>query len=202
MSIQLLIFYIFAATAVGSAAMVITSRNPVHSALFLVLTFVASAGIWILAQAEFLALILILVYVGAVMTLFLFVVMMLNINIAVARKQMLRFLPIGIGVVALLLFLMFVAIKPENFGFDHLAQATAMPADFSSVEAIGKILYTDYVLPFELAAVLLLVAIIAAISLTHRPPRKRKTQNPVEQIRVRRQDRVKLVDMPVEEGNK
>lgn len=198
MSVQLLVFYAFAFTAVGAATMVVASGNPVRSALFLVLSFFACAGLWLLAHAEFLALVLILVYVGAVMTLFLFVIMMLNIDIVSVKSQFVRYLPLGIGVVALLVFLMLVAVRPENFAFSHLANAELHGPGYSNTKELGSVLYTNYAYAFEMAGVLLLVAIIAAISLSHRGPRNCKTQQPQMQIRVRREDRVRIVKMDPE----
>lgn len=193
MLVQQIIFYGLAALVVGSAVMVVLLNNPVRCALFLVLAFIGSAGLWILAYAEFLALVLILVYVGAVMTLFLFVIMMLDINVISMRRQFVKYVPFGLIVVGLLVVLMVLAIKPENFAFAPLTHAQSYPADYSNVKELGSVLYTQYVLAFELCAVLLLVAIIAAISLAHRPPRNVKTQRPVEQIFVKREDRVQLV---------
>ncbi|GAB4391670.1 MAG: NADH-quinone oxidoreductase subunit J [Gammaproteobacteria bacterium] len=198
MLVQHIIFYVFAILAITSAGAVILSNNPVRSALFLVMTFFASAGIWMLAHAEFLALILVLVYVGAVMTLFLFVVMMLNTEAINIKRQVIKYLPLGILIIGLLVFLTFVAIKPENFGFEHL-QALHLPElQQSNVESLGEVLYTQYALPFEVAAVLLLIAIISAISLAFRGSRECKSQDAVRQIRVRRADRVRLVKMKSE----
>jgi len=195
-SIQQFVFTIFATVAIGSGLMVVTQRNPVRSALFLVLTFFACSGIWILAHAEFLALVLILVYVGAVMTLFLFVVMMLNIDVATVKGGLLRHLPMGIFIVALLVGLMFMALRPEYFS--HIKASPGLVNGLTNTQALGMLLYTHYVYPFILAGVLLLVAIIAAISLSHRPPRNCKTQQTVAQIRVRREDCVRLVKMKAE----
>jgi len=198
MLIQQVIFAGFAIIAVGSALMVVSTRNPVRAVLFLVLAFIASAGIWMLAYAEFLALILVLVYVGAVMTLFLFVVMMLNIDVATGTRRFVRYLPLGFAIVGLLVFLMILAIKPEHFGLIAAADSARLAPNYSNVTELGRVLYTTYAYPLEIAASLLLVAIIAAISLTHLPPRHARTQKPVEQIRVRREDRVRLVKMKTE----
>lgn len=195
MSIQHIIFYLFSLLMLGSATAVITARNPVHSVLFLVLTFFAASAIWIFLQSEFLALALIFVYVGAVMTLFLFVVMMLNIDLAPLRKGFIRYLPLGLLVIILLMAFLFIAIKPGYTNFDAY-KMVVQPADYSNVKALGSILYTDYVYPFELAAVLLLVAIIAAITLTFRGRRNRKLQQINEQVRVRKEDRIKIIKMP------
>ncbi|KTD04554.1 NADH-quinone oxidoreductase subunit J [Fluoribacter gormanii] len=205
------IFYIFAAIAVGAAFMVIIQDNPVRSVLFLVLTFFASAVLWILAEAEFLALILVLVYVGAVMTLFLFVVMMLNIDVEVIKNHYRRYLPFGLILVALLTGLLMVSIPEGTFKSNVEIQSNATistqlievtqnnpEASRSNTEALGMVLYTDYLLAFEIAAVLLLIAIISAITLVHRGPRKSKRQDVKQQILTRRNDRVELINMKAE----
>lgn len=188
----LVIFYVFAALLLVSAGMVIIARNPVHGVLFLVLAFFASSILWMLMQAEFLSLVLIFVYVGAVMTLFLFVVMMLNIDLVSLRKGFVRYLPLGILVVVLLLAIMVLALSSSHLLRD--VSMTLRPVDYSNVKELGAVLYTEYMYPFELAAVLLLVAIIAAISLAFRGRRNRKVQNIAQQIAVRAKDRVQLVD--------
>lgn len=198
MSLQQFIFYAFALLAVFSAVVVVTSKNPVISALFLVMTFFASAGLWLLAQAEFLSLILILVYVGAVMTLFLFVIMMLNLEVLPGDRRMNQAIPLGLGVVAVMVLLTAVALQSEHFDSGHLHNAVAHPQGYSNTQALGLVLYTDYVFALEAAAVLLLVAIIAAIALTHRPVRNAKTQNPSAQIRVKSADRLRIIRMPAE----
>ncbi|AHE68249.1 NADH-quinone oxidoreductase subunit J [Legionella oakridgensis] len=206
------IFYIFAALAVLSALMVVTQNNPVRCILFLVLTFFASSVLWILAQAEFLALILVLVYVGAVMTLFLFVVMMLNIDTESIRSHFMRYLPFGLIIVALLTGLLLVAVPSDAFksGVEISVEAQQVVEESlvpegvpmvkapSNTESLGLVLYTDYVLAFELAAAILLVAIIAAITLVHRGPRRSKQQDIVRQLMTRRDERVKLVRMKPE----
>lgn len=173
--LQQIIFYCFAALLLLSALMVVISRNPVRSALFLVLAFFASAGLWILLQAEFLALILIVVYVGAVMTLFLFVVMMIDIDLAELKKGFVRYLPLGALVLAAMVALMILVLAQYHFGLFKQLHPTMHPANYSNIKALGSVLYTDYVYVFELAAVLLLIAIISAISMAHRGPRHRKT---------------------------
>jgi NADH-quinone oxidoreductase subunit J len=192
-----LIFYIVSAILLVASVLVIVMRNPVHSVLFLVLAFVASAFLWMLLQAEFLALALIFVYVGAVMTLFLFVVMMINVDVAVLREGFVRYLPFGIIAIALLAGLMLMVIQPK-----HLPAAYTLlplyPANYSNVQSLGEILYTQYLYPFELAAVILLVAIIAAISLTFRGHRGSKLQNISAQIAVKAKDRLRLIKMPTE----
>jgi len=190
-----LIFYIFAAILVFAAARVITARNPVHAALFLVLAFFSSAGVWLLLQAEFLAIALVLVYVGAVMVLFLFVVMMLDINLAPLREGFARYLPVGLLVGFLILLEMLLVVGPRYFGQE--AVAAAAPAVPNTV-ALAKVLFHEYVYPFEIAAAVLLVAMVAAIVLTMRPRRQTKYQEPGEQVKIRRADRVRLVKMPSE----
>lgn len=201
-SLQQVIFYIFAALTVFSALMVISQNNPVRCILFLVLGFLSSSVLWILVHAEFLALILVLVYVGAVMTLFLFVVMMLNIDIESMKKQMLRRLPFGLLLVALLVGLLFVALPKDAFQFSVETQSavstSVQDSELSNTERLGMVLYTDYGFAFEMAAVILLVAIVAAITLAHRAPIRSKKQNIVNQIMTRRRDRVELINMKVE----
>ena len=194
------IFYIFAGLAVLSAFMVITQSNPVRCVLYLVLTFFASAVLWLLAEAEFLALILVLVYVGAVMTLFLFVVMMLNIDVETKKAHVIRYMPFGLIIVALLTGLLMISIPPNAFKSEralHLMTSENAPS-ISNTEALGNVLYTDYFLAFELAAVLLLVAIVASITLVHRNTVRSKRQNVRDQIMTRPKDRVRLVSIKSE----
>lgn len=198
MGTEKIIFYIFAAIMVFGASMVITVRNPVRAVLFLVLTFFASAAIWILLEAEFLAIVLVLVYVGAVMVLFLFVVMMLDINLARLKEGFIRYLPLGIAVAILMAAMMVLAVGPEYFGLDKVAAPVRHAADYSNTRELGNILYTVYVYPFEIAAVILLVAIVAAIALTLRRRPNVKSQRPEEQIAVKRNDRVRMVSMEAE----
>src|SRR5262249_11278782 len=198
MTFQVFIFYAFSAVLIGAAVGVITSRNPVHSALLLVLAFFTSAGLWIQLQAEFLAIALVLVYVGAVMVLFLFVVMMLDINLARLRAGFWSYLPVG-GVVALLLVTEMVLILWGNYGASGGVEAPApLPEAYSNIKELGRLIYTDYVYPFEIAAVILLVAIVAAIALTLRHRKANKYQDPAQQIKVRREDRVRMVSMQAE----
>lgn len=199
MSFEQIIFYIFSAILVFAAAMVITVRNPVRAAMFMVLTFFASAALWMMLEAEFLAITLILVYVGAVMVLFLFVVMMLDINVAVMREGFARFLPIGILIAVLMMAMMAMVVGPEHFGMERFPDPTPQAADVSNTRILGEQLYTTYVYPFELAAMLLLVAIVAAIALTMRRRPETKYQSVDQQVSVRRQDRVRLVTMEAEE---
>jgi NADH-quinone oxidoreductase subunit J len=191
------LFYVFAAITVLSAVMVITQNNPVRCVLFLVLAFFSSAVLWILVQAEFLALILILVYVGAVMTLFLFVVMMLNIDHEMKKSTKVRYLPFALMLVALLVGLLIIAL-PEGRFLTAVLNAALPVSAVSDTVALGLVLYTDYLAAFELAAVILLVAIIAAVTLVHRAPTRSKRQNIVGQIMTRREDRVTLLQMKSE----
>jgi NADH-quinone oxidoreductase subunit J len=195
MDFTLLLFYFFGAVLLGSGALVITVRNPVHAALFLVLSFVTAAGLWLLAYAEFLAITLVLVYVGAVMVLFLFVVMMLDINLDRLREGFWRNLPLA-GAVGILMMVEMVALIWRGARGPSTVQAP--PANFSNSKALGAVLYTDYVFPFELAAVVLLVAIVAAIALTLRHRKETKYQDPAEQLSVRAKDRLKIVKIPSE----
>ena len=198
-----LIFYAFAAVLIFSAAMVIVSNNPVRMVLYLVLACVATAGLWIQMQAEFLGLILIVVYVGAVMTLFLFVVMMLNVNDkekenkdAGYKTQIKKFVPFAMVILVMIIMMLLFVVGPEKFGLSHYAQPSSVAANYSNVEALGQVLYNDYIIPFELAACLLFVAIIAAIYLTHRPPQSRKKQSVSAQISVKKQDRLRIIKDP------
>ena len=198
MNIEPIIFYIFSAVLVVAAALVILARNPVHSVLFLVLAFFTSAAIWILLEAEFLAIVLVLVYVGAVMVLFLFVVMMLDINTAPLREGFMRYLPAGALVSIVILFEMTLVVGPEHFGLDSVATPVKHVAEYSNTKELGNLLYTVFVYPFEIAAVILLVAIIAAIALTMRKRPQTKYQDPAQQVMVRRDDRVRIVKMKSE----
>ncbi len=195
MTFQLFVFYFFATVMVLSALRMITVRNPVHAALFLVLTFFTSAALWLLLEAEFLAIALVLVYVGAVMVLFLFVVMMLDINVAKMREGFIRFMPIGVFVALIMVLEMALVVGSKLF---DVQQPEPAAADFSNTEALGRVLYTDYIYPFEIAGVILLVAIIAAITLTLRRRPETKYQNPARQIKARREERVRLVKMNTE----
>ncbi len=192
---DLIVFYLFASILVVAASMVIFVRNPVHAALFLVLSFFASSAIWMLLEAEFLAITLILVYVGAVMVLFLFVVMMLDIDLAVLKEGFVKFLLIG-GVIAVsMLGLMISVVGPDKFGADQITPPARHAADYSNTEELGRVLYTDYVYAFEIAAVILLVAIIAAIMLSLRKSRSAKTPNISKQVSVKKEDRLRIVKM-------
>jgi NADH-quinone oxidoreductase subunit J len=196
MEFKQIIFYVFAAMLVFAATMVITQRNPVKAALFLVLAFFSAAGLWMLLQAEFLAITLVLVYVGAVMVLFLFVVMMLDINLVRLREGFGEYLPIG-GIVAVLLVLEMALILSAN-EFQTMPEPPAHPAGYSNTRVLGQLLYTRYAYPFEIAAGVLLVAIVAAIALTMRRRKDSKYQDPGRQIAVNRKDRVRIVKMRAE----
>jgi NADH-quinone oxidoreductase subunit J len=189
------IFYFFAAILVFAGLRVITARNPVHAALFLVLAFFTAAGLWILLEAEFLAITLVLVYVGAVMVLFLFVVMMLDINLDKLREGFWDYLPIAGFVSVLLMIEMALILGSRHFGLDVMATPEPHPADYSNTKELGRLLYTDYIYAFELAAVILLVAIVAAIALTLRRRKDSKYIDPAEQVKVKRNDRLRIVKM-------
>jgi NADH-quinone oxidoreductase subunit J len=198
MNFEVAVFYFFAAVLVFSALRVVTARNPVHSALFLVLSFFTAAGIWMLLRAEFLAITLVLVYVGAVMVLFLFVVMMLDINLERLREGFWSYLPLGATIGILMAIEMVLILGRSYFGLGAMPAPPDPGAAYSNTRALGRVLYTDYVYPFELAAVVLLVAIIAAIALAMRKRKNTLYQKPADQIRVKRKDRVRLVSMPAE----
>ncbi|MCG6975223.1 MAG: NADH-quinone oxidoreductase subunit J [Acidiferrobacterales bacterium] len=193
------LFYLFGGILLFAAAMVVTIRHPVKSALFLVLAFFSAACLWVMMEAEFLGIALVLVYVGAVMVLFLFVVMMLDVDLAKMREGFGEYLPMG-GIVAVLLVLeMVIVLSSDMFSPQNMPVPLEHAADYSNTHALGMLIYTAYVYPFEIAAVILLVAIVAAITLTLRARRKHiKYQNPSEQIKVRREDRVRLVQMKSE----
>ena len=197
-SLPLVSFYFFGAITVLAALAVITVKNPVHAALCLVLTFFSTACTWLLADAEFLAIALVLVYVGAVMVLFLFVVMMLDINIDRLREGYWDYLAPGLTVAGIMVLEMAIVLAGRNAGLLNLPAPTPKPAGYSNTRELGRLLYTDYALPFEIAAVILLVAIIAAIALTLRARKDSKYQDPARQVRVRRENRVRLVSMPAE----
>ena len=189
-----IIFYAFGAVLLLSGIRVITARNPVHGALFLVLAFFTAAGLWLLLRAEFLAIALVVVYVGAVMVLFLFVVMMLDINLERVREGFWRNLPLAVVVGVVMVWEMVTVVAYRYWGTTPPSVADR----YSNTKALGLLLYTDYAYAFEIAAVILLVAIIAAIALTLRRRKDTRAQRPADQVRVRREDRVRLVAMPVE----
>lgn len=198
MSFEKGIFWIFAVILIYAAARVITIRNPVHAALHLVLAFFASAALWMLMEAEFLSITLVLVYVGAVMVLFLFVVMMLDINISEIREGFVNYLPVGFLIGFVVLLELGMVVGPEFFGLERYSSPLPKTADYSNTAELGSILYTVYVYPFEIAAAILLVAIVAAISLTHRRRPDAKKQVPGKQVQVRATDRLKVVKMAAE----
>ena len=190
------VFYVFAAILLLAALRVITARNPVHCALYLVLAFFTASAIWLLLRAEFLAIALVLVYVGAVMVLFLFVVMMLDINLERLREGFWKNLPLAAVVGGVMAFEMVAVLAGRYYGVP--TRTRTMPADYSNTRELGRVLYTQYVYAFEIAAVILLVAIIAAIALTLRRRKDTKRQDPARQVAVRREDRVRMVSMPSE----
>ncbi len=190
-----ILFYLFAAVLLAGAVGTVTVRNPVYAALCLILCFFNSAALWLLLQAEFLGIVLILVYVGAVMVLFLFVIMMLDIKTSRVQEGFVRYLPAGLAVAVTIALEMILVLQRSGFDAADRYQAVQHPADYSNTEALGEVLYTQYLYPFEIAAVILLVAIIAAIMLTLRQRPDRKKQNIEQQVRTRSQDRVRLVKM-------
>lgn len=198
MLFQAILFYFFSVVLIAAAIGVIFSRNPVHAVMFLVLTFFQSAVLWIMAEAEFLGIVLVLVYVGAVMVLFLFVVMMLDINVEAIRRALPRYAPLGIGV-ALLMAIELIQLIWLRSGSDALPGAfAAYPEGYSNTKALGSVLYTEHVYAFEIAAVILLLAIVAAITLTMRKRPGLKVQNIAAQVAVRAEDRVRVVKMKAE----
>lgn len=192
---QDLVFYSLALILLYAALSVITTRNPVYAALYLVLAFFTAAGIWLLLEAEFLAITLVLVYVGAVMVLFLFVVMMLDINLDRLREGFWQALPVALPVGGLMAVEMVMIVGINNFGADKVLAPAAKPADYSNTAALGRVLYTDYLLAFELASVVLLVAIVAAIALTLRSRRESKPTDANKQVMVKKADRLRIVKM-------
>ena len=199
MLFQSILFYAFSAILLGAAVGVIVSRNPVHSVMFLVLAFFQSAILWLLVEAEFLAIVLVLVYVGAVMVLFLFVVMMLDIEVEVVRKGLTRYAPLGVGVALLMAIEMIqlIWLRSQVDGAAETAFA-AYPEGYSNTKALGSVLYTEHVYAFEIAAVILLLAIVAAITLTMRRRPGLKVQNISKQVAVKAGDRLKVVKMDAE----
>jgi len=192
---QDIVFYTLAAVLLYAAISVITTRNPVYAALYLVLAFFTAAGIWLLLEAEFLAIALVLVYVGAVMVLFLFVVMMLDINLDKLREGFWNALPVALPVGGLMAVEMVMIVGVRNFGVDKVIAPAAHPADYSNTAELGRVLYTDYLLPFELASVVLLVAIVAAIALTLRDRKESKSVDPSKQVLVKKADRIRILKM-------
>jgi NADH-quinone oxidoreductase subunit J len=206
MSFELIAFYAFALVTVLAAGAVITVKHPVHAVLSLILTFFSAACLWLLLQAEFLGVVLVLVYVGAVMILFLFVVMMLDQNMTPIREGFAKYFPVAMAVAALMLFEMIglIGVRGGNANMTLSATDPAAAAHLSNIEWIGQALFTRFMLPFEIAAVILTVAIVVAVMLTLRRRVGTKTQDPARQVTVRREDRVRLIKMkaePRQEGN-
>ncbi|MGO9446490.1 MAG: NADH-quinone oxidoreductase subunit J [Thiobacillaceae bacterium] len=198
MNFQTFVFYFFSLILIFAGVRVITARNPVHAALNLVLAFFTAAGLWMLLEAEFLAITLVLVYVGAVMVLFLFVVMMLDINLEELRQGFWDYLPLAIPVAVLLMAEMGVVLGGEYFGLSAVPSPVGHVEGYSNTKELGRLLYTDYVYPFEIAAVILLLAIVAAIALTLRRRKDSKYVDPARQVRVKRNDRLRIVTMRAE----
>jgi NADH-quinone oxidoreductase subunit J len=197
MEFKTFVFYFLATVLVYASVRVVTLRNPVHAALHLVLAFFSASGVWVLLQAEFLAIVLVLVYVGAVMVLFLFVVMMLDINLERLREGFWSNLPLGLTV-ALLMATEMSLVLYDRFSGDLESSVPQTEASFSNVQAVGRLLFTDYVYPFELASVILLVGIVAATALTLRGKRVSKSVSPADQVFVQAKDRVRVLQMPSE----
>jgi NADH-quinone oxidoreductase subunit J len=198
MDFQTGVFYAFAAVLLFAALRVITARNPVHSALYLVLAFFTAAALWMLLEAEFLAIALVLVYVGAVMVLFLFVVMMLDINLDRLREGYWDYLVPALIVAGIMVAEMAIVLGGRYFDLEGMPQPQPREAGYSNTKELGRVLYTDYVYAFEIAAVILLVAIVAAIALTLRQRKDTRFLDPAAQVKVRRGDRLRIVSMPAE----
>lgn len=196
------LFYFFAVVLVFAGTMVVTARNPVHSALFLVLAFFTSAGLWLLLDAEFLALVLVMVYVGAVLVLFLFVVMMVDVNLAPVREGFVRHLPVVILLVVVVAIELWLVVGSGELGMATMSVPLHHPPDYSNTKALGVLIYTSFVYPFEIAAVLLLVAIVAAIALTMRRRRGLKAIDPAKAVAVEARGRVRLVDLRERVGDR
>ena len=201
MEFKTFVFYFLAVIMVLAALRVITARNPVHAALFLVLTFFNAGGLWLLLQAEFLAVTLVMVYVGAVMVLFLFVVMMLDINLDRLREGFWSYLPVGALVGILMLVEMVMVLGGGYFGLEAMPAPAPVAADYSNTRELGRVLDTDYVYAFELASLVLLVAMVSAVALTLRKRKGLKSIPPSEQVAVRREGRVELVKMQAEKDD-
>jgi NADH-quinone oxidoreductase subunit J len=198
MDLTVVAFYVFACVAVAAGLFVVLARNPVHSVLWLILAFFSAAGLMVLLGAEFLAIILIIVYVGAVMVLFLFVVMMLDINVEAVRRGLDRYAPLGIAVALLMAFELVQLIWLRSAGGIGAGKFAPYPEDYNNTKALGSVLYTEHVYAFEIAAVILLLAIVAAITLTMRKRPGLKIQNIASQVAVRSKDRIRVVKMDAE----
>ena len=198
MLFQAILFYWFAAVLVGAAIGVIFSRNPVHSVMFLVLAFFNSAVLWLMAEAEFLAIVLVLVYVGAVMVLFLFVVMMLEVNVEAVKRGLTRYAPLGIAIALIMVVELIQLIWLRSQAIEAPLTFKPNPEDYDNTKALGAVLYTEHVYAFEIAAVILLLAIVAAITLTMRKRPGLKVQDIASQVAVRSKDRVRIVKMDAE----
>ncbi|MBT8093096.1 MAG: NADH-quinone oxidoreductase subunit J [Gammaproteobacteria bacterium] len=198
MLFQSMLFYVFAAVMFGAALGVVFSRNPVHSVMLLVLTFFNAAILWLMAEAEFLAIVLVLVYVGAVMVLFLFVVMMLDVDVEAAKRGVSRYAPLGIGIALLMVVELVQVIWLRSRIIETSGGFMPTPAGYSNTKALGSVLYTEHVYAFEIAAVILLLAIVAAITLTMRRRPGLKVQDISAQVAVRAKDRVRIVKMDAE----
>lgn len=199
MNAQLFLFYCFAFFAVFGACFVVTAKNPVRAVLSLVFTFVCMAANWILIESEVLGIVLVLVYVGAVMVLFLFVVMMIHLE-SPMKQNFIRYWPIGLLLSILFLGILFIAVSPKYLTHTS-THFEPYPADFVHVKALGELLYTEYLLPFEISGVILLLAMIAAIGLAYRGQHQSKPQKPGQQVQVRKEDRLKIIKMTPERGD-
>jgi len=193
-----ILFYVFAAALIGAALGVVFSRNPVHSVMFLVLSFFQSAVLWLMAEAEFLAIVLVLVYVGAVMVLFLFVIMMLEVSVEAVKRGLTRYAPFAIGIALIMVFELIQLIWLKSSTSGNPGVFAPNPEGYDNTKALGAVLYTEHVYAFEIAAVVLLLAIVAAITLTMRKRPGLKVQNIAEQVAVRAKDRVRIVKMASE----
>ncbi|MGB5510416.1 MAG: NADH-quinone oxidoreductase subunit J [Woeseiaceae bacterium] len=196
--IQSVLFYVFAGVMFAAALGVVFSRNPVHSVMLLVLTFFNAAILWLMAEAEFLAIVLVLVYVGAVMVLFLFVVMMLDVDVEAAKRGVSRYAPLGVGVALVMVVELIQVIWLRGRVVETAGGFMPTPEGYSNTKALGAVLYTEHVYAFEIAAVILLLAIVAAITLTMRKRPGLKVQNIAAQVAVRAKDRVRIVKMDAE----
>ena len=194
--IKEVIFYTFSSVLICSSLAVILFRNPVYSAVSLILSFITSGLLWLLLEAEFLAIVLILVYVGAVMVLFLFVVMMLDIDIVQMREGFTRYLPVGAVIAGIMMVEIELVFLSVRFELENVARPAGQPADYSNTRELGLLLYTDYVLAVEVAGLILLVAIVAAIALTLRRRPETLYQKPSMQVQVKKSDRLRVVDVP------